>query len=173
MAVDLVASLTRDAALRKANVSNPGEVSGHLSVGLTPLFGHSQRILSQIGVFSEPNKYRRIWRFWSSTTACGLWFPFRPARALERVLAAYLVPATILGMHFAAVFWVNHVGMPLIKDAETFSFVEHQVVTTRNVRVPRIVDLVFGGLNIRSSTTSCPLALPFASENCARWSSLS
>jgi len=160
MAVEFAASLTRGSALRKRNLARAmGRFQGIYVWGLTLLFGHSQRYLSQFGVLAQPLRYR-----WDLALLAGHYFlwlglPLLLQVPIARVLAAYLVPATLLGVHFAAVFWVNHVGMPLIRDPRAFSIVERQVVTTRNIRVPPIADAVFGGLNHQIEhhlVPSCP-----------------
>ena len=163
MAVEFAASLTRDSALRKGKLARAlGRFQGIYVWGLTLLFGHSQRAVSQISVLAEPIRYR--WDLAALVVHYFLWIGL-PLFVLqvpaERVLAAYLVPATLLGVHMAAVFWVNHVGMPLIRDRRAFSIVERQVVTTRNIRVPRIVDPVFGGLNYQIEHHLLPSCPPF------------
>jgi fatty acid desaturase len=56
---------------------------------------------------------------------------------------------TILGPHLAAIFWVNHIGMPLIENVERFSFFEHQYVTSRTIINSPAWDWLFGGLNFQ------------------------
>jgi fatty acid desaturase len=64
-------------------------------------------------------------------------------------LLAYAIPLTLLGPYLAAIFWVNHVGMPLVRKVESFSFFEHQVVTSRTIVNPPGWNWVFGGLNFQ------------------------
>jgi len=163
MAVDFVASLTADAAASKGAAARAlGRYQGVYLWGLSLLFGHSQRTLSQLGALAAPRRYRRDLALLA--IHYGVWIVL-PLLALnvpvERVLAAYLVPATLLGAHFAAIFWVNHVGMPLIGEPKAFSYVERQVVTTRNVCVPAPLDAVFGGLNYQIEHHLVPSCPPF------------
>ena len=163
MAVQFAASLTEGSAQRKGKFARTlGRFQGTYVWGLALLFGHSQRVLSQIGVLAEPARYR--WDLAVLAIHYGLWIGL-PLFVLqvpaERAIVAYLVPATFLGLHLAAVFWVNHVGMPLIGDPKAFSVVERQVVTTRNIRVPPIVDPVFGGLNYQIEHHLMPSCPPF------------
>jgi fatty acid desaturase len=60
-----------------------------------------------------------------------------------------VIPLTLLGPYLAAIFWVNHVGMPLIGKPESFSFFEHQYVTSRTIVNPPAWNWLFGGLNFQ------------------------
>ncbi|MFT5590820.1 MAG: fatty acid desaturase [Bradyrhizobium sp.] len=117
---------------------------------LSLLFGHSQRCLSQAAVLRNPRRYRLdsltlllhgvLW-FGIPCGMLGVPFPL--------ALLTYLIPLTLLGPYLAAIFWVNHMGMPLIKKVSDFSFLEHQTVTSRTiVNAPRW-DWLFGGLNFQ------------------------
>jgi fatty acid desaturase len=90
----------------------------------------------------------------------------RPRLAEVLILAAgrfaFAAPFLMLGPRWAVV-WIgaqllggayqglivapNHKGMPVLDTSEGLSFVEQQMMTTRNVRPGRIADFVFGGLN--------------------------
>lgn len=117
---------------------------------LSFLFGHSQRLMSQASVLRRPHL------FWLDATMLiahfALWFGV-PCGLLgvsvETALLAYLIPLTILGPYLAAIFWVNHIGMPVVRDAESFSFFEHQVVTSRTINNPPAYNWLFGGLNFQ------------------------
>jgi len=52
-----------------------------------------------------------------------------------------------MGLYLAVLFWLNHIGMPAIQAEHGLTFVEQQVVGSRNVRCPAILDWLFGGLN--------------------------
>jgi fatty acid desaturase len=72
------------------------------------------------------------------------------------LLASTLPPATALalaalhqglfGTYLAIITSSNHWGMPM-PDAETLTFLEHQVVTSRNIRGGAIVRFLYGGLD--------------------------
>ena len=47
----------------------------------------------------------------------------------------------------AFVFAPNHKGMPTYADASNLTFMEQQVLTSRNVRGGVLVDFMYGGLN--------------------------
>lgn len=151
MMVDLVVSLTEKSRRRKGWLGR--FMTRHQAVHiwlLSLLFGHSQRLLSQAAVIRHPRRFALdavllILHF-------GLWFGI-PCLLLnvplQTALLAYMVPLTILGPHLAAIFWVNHVGMPLIDKVERFSFFEHQLMTSRTIVNPRSLDWLFGGLNFQ------------------------
>ena len=52
-----------------------------------------------------------------------------------------------MGLYLAVLFWLNHIGMPVIQAEHGLSFVEQQVVGSRNVSCRAGFDGCFGGLN--------------------------
>jgi fatty acid desaturase len=149
MAVGLVISLTENSRLEKGALGRWLTRYQRIHVWfLSLLFGHSQRLLSQVAVLARPHRYPfdaviLVFHY-------GLWFAvpvFLLHTQFVLVLLAYLVPLTILGPYLAAIFWVNHVGMPLVRNIDEFSFLEHQSVTSRTIVNPPYLDWVFGGLN--------------------------
>jgi len=117
---------------------------------LALLFGHSQRHLSQAAVFAAPRQFALDAAF--LLLHFGLWFGLPCGllgRPIDVALLAYGVPLTLLGPYLAAIFWVNHVGMPLVRDVQGFSFFEHQVVTSRSILNAPRWNWVFGGLNFQ------------------------
>lgn len=148
MDVDLVVSLTEDSRRRKNALGRFFTSCQGISVWfLSLLFAHSQRHLSQWGVLRNPRTYALdaavlVLHF-------GLWWGLPLALGVDPwlVLLVYTLPLFFLGPYLAAIFWVNHVGMPLIERVDSFSFLEHQAVTSRKVTNPRALDWFFGGLN--------------------------
>jgi fatty acid desaturase len=149
MAVSLVVSLTEYSKLHKGTLGRwlTRHQSTHIWF-LSLLFGHSQRLLSQLAVLARPHRY--------PIDALGLFLHFAlwfgvPIMLLDTGLTVamltYLVPLTLLGPYLASIFWVNHIGMPLIADTEQFSFLERQSVTSRTITNPPSMDWIFGGLN--------------------------
>jgi fatty acid desaturase len=63
-----------------------------------------------------------------------------------RWLPIFLLSQLIAGVYMASVFAPNHKGMPLIRGRRP-SFLEQQVITSRNVHGGPLVDIMFGGLN--------------------------
>jgi len=150
MMVDFVVSLTEGSKTRKGALGRL--LTRHQSIhiwALSLFFGHSQRILSELAVFRNPRVFVLdsiflLFHF-------GLWWilPLLLGVPFAYVLLAYLVPLTLLGPHLAAIFWVNHIGMPLVREPERFSFFEHQCVTSRTIVNPPALDWLFGGLNFQ------------------------
>ncbi|NVO05736.1 MAG: fatty acid desaturase [Rhodoferax sp.] len=115
---------------------------------LSLLFAHSQRHLSQWRVLKRPL------HFWRDLAVLALhallWFGL-PLGLLGvdagRAALVYLVPLLLLGPYLAAIFWLNHIGMPLVRSGAPISFLEHQAATSRTVLSPPALDWFFGGLN--------------------------
>lgn len=151
MAVASVASLTEASTRGKSALGRfMTRTQGWHIWLLSFFFGHSQRHLSQLGVVTKPGSYRLDAMVLLLHFA--LWFGL-PCFILNvtftTALLAYVVPLTLLGPYLAAIFWVNHIGMPLIRKVEGFSFFEHQVVTSRTITNHPAWDWLFGGLNFQ------------------------
>ena len=145
MAVSFVASLTCRSGREKNALGRfmTRHQAAHLWL-LSLAFGHSQRHLSQLQV-ARLDLAVLVGHF-------ALWLGV-PCLLLDvsfgRALVTYVMPLTLLGPYLAAIFWVNHIGMPLIADAQRFSFFEHQVVTSRTIVNAPAWDWLFGGLNFQ------------------------
>jgi fatty acid desaturase len=149
--VDLVVSLTEKSRQRKGPLGRllTRHQTRHIWL-LSLLFGHSQRHLSQLAALRDVRHHRLDaamlllhFTFWFGLPCLMLDVPLRLA------LLAYFIPLTILGPYLAAIFWVNHMGMPLVEDVAAFSFLEHQSMTSRTiVNAPRW-NWLFGGLNFQ------------------------
>lgn len=148
MQPSVVSSVTKECAEKKTGLARRlVRFQGFTLWPISLLFGLSQRFLGQAGALAAPRTYK------SDMVALFihyvLWMIF-PLFVLKLswgvVLAAYLLPPTLIGPYFAAIFWVNHVGMPTVDDPGKFSFFEHQVRTTRTVEPLPGVAWVFGGL---------------------------
>ena len=62
-------------------------------------------------------------------------------------LPIFVIGQALLGFQMAFVFAPNHKGMPMYTDASHLSFLELQVLTSRNVTGGPLVDWFYGGLN--------------------------
>jgi fatty acid desaturase len=58
-----------------------------------------------------------------------------------------LVHQGLVGLYLGASFAPNHKGMPILDADDHGDFLRRQVLTSRNVRGGRLVDLALGGLN--------------------------
>lgn len=151
MAIDTVASLTEKSTQGKNPLGR--FMTRHQAIHIWMLalfFGHSQRHLSQATVLATPDRYpfdsmMLLMHF-------SLWIGL-PCWLLDitftKALLTYTIPATLLGLYFSSIFWVNHIGMPLIRNVDNFSFLEHQIITSRTIINPPALDWVFGGLNLQ------------------------
>jgi fatty acid desaturase len=151
MEVTFVASLTERSARQKGFWGRFMTRHQGLSIwALSLFFSLNQRYLSQWAVLKNLGRYKldgfvltAHFAFWIG--APHLLFDI----SISKTLLAYLLPPLLLGPYFAAIFWVNHIGMPLIDDMESFSFIEHQALTSRNISNPSALDWFFGGLNFQ------------------------
>jgi fatty acid desaturase len=62
-------------------------------------------------------------------------------------LAVFLLSQTLAGLYLALAIAPNHKGMPTWPAGTPLSFLERQVLSSRNVAPNRFWDFVFGGLN--------------------------
>jgi fatty acid desaturase len=150
MDVSLVASLTTGALTAKGPLGRTlTRVQGVSLWFLSLLFAHSQRHLSQWDVVRAPRRFATD--AWFLMLHFALWWALPLALGVTpaRTLLVYVLPLFFLGPYLAAIFWVNHVGMPLVANPDAFSFLEHQVVTSRTIVNPRSMDWFFGGLNFQ------------------------
>ena len=86
-----------------------------------------------------------------------------------------LVQQGLVGLYLGAAFAPNHKGMPILDADDHSDFLRRQVLTSRNVRSGRLVDLALGGLNYQIEHHLFPsmprpslrLAQPMVREFCA------
>ena len=64
-----------------------------------------------------------------------------------RALAFIAVQQGLFGLYLGLSFAPNHKGMPLVDPNSRMTFAARQVISARNVRGGRFVDLLLGGLN--------------------------
>jgi fatty acid desaturase len=68
-------------------------------------------------------------------------------RAGGRYVAVFLVAQFVAGFYLAAIVAPNHKGMPVWASGARLSFLERQVLSSRNVTASALWDYLFGGLN--------------------------
>jgi fatty acid desaturase len=149
MDVSVVVSLTQSALQGRHGLARLCARFQHWHVWLLSLlFAHSQRHLSQWGVLLHPLRFQRDLAV--LVLHALLWFGV-PCWLLgveaSRAALIYAAPLFLLGPYLATIFWLNHIGMPLLRPGVPISFLEHQAATSRTVLSPRAFDWFFGGLN--------------------------
>jgi fatty acid desaturase len=149
MDVSVVVSLTQGALQGRRGIARLCARLQHWHVWLLSLlFAHSQRHTSQWGVLLRPLRFHRDMAVLMLHAL--LWFGL-PCWLLQvevsRAVLVYGVPLFVLGPYLATIFWLNHIGMPLLRPGAPISFLEHQAATSRTVLSPRTMDWFFGGLN--------------------------
>lgn len=149
MDVSLVVSLTYASMQQRQGLARVLTRLQHWHVWfLSLLFAHSQRHMSQWGVLKRPLHYHRDLAVLALHGL--LWFAL-PCWLLQvptsRAALVYAAPLFVLGPYLATIFWLNHIGMPLVRADASISFLEHQAATSRTVLSPPALDWFFGGLN--------------------------
>ena len=104
-----------------------------------------------------------------------LWYvlPFLVFDLLKAVLFVTIVPATV-GFYIASVFAPNHKGMPVLDRNARLSFLEHQIITSRNIADNWFTDFIYLSLNYQIEHhlfPDCPrnklkLVTPYIRELC-------
>ena len=151
MWVDTVVSLTPRSAEAKTGVGR--RLLRYQGFTLWPLalfFTHSLRFQSLGRSYREPVRYRKDSLLLPFHYV--LWFVLPVALigvGWGRALAVYVVTSAAMGLYLAMLFWVNHIGMPVVQARHDLSFAEQQVIGSRNVRCRPGFDWFFGGLNFQ------------------------
>jgi len=150
MAVSLVVSLTAGSLAAKGALGRfMTRHQGWHVWGLSLLFAHSQRHLAQWGALSQPRRYALDLLGLLGHVALWWGLPLWLGVPWQTVALVYVLPLFVLGPYLALIFWLNHIGMPLVQPGPALSFLEHQAATSRTVLNPRAFDWFFGGLNFQ------------------------
>ncbi|MFC7550233.1 fatty acid desaturase family protein [Plantactinospora sp. GCM10030261] len=64
-----------------------------------------------------------------------------------QAVAFILVNQGVLGLYLGCSFAPNHKGMPILDADDNVDYLRRQVLTSRNVRGGRFIDIMLGGLN--------------------------
>ncbi|WP_181773338.1 fatty acid desaturase family protein [Amycolatopsis pittospori] len=64
-----------------------------------------------------------------------------------KALVFFIVHKALWGVYMGSIFAPNHKGMPILSGDTELDFLRKQVLTSRNVRGGRVVDVALGGLN--------------------------
>lgn len=107
-------------------------------------------VATEEGLIYVTKKYQRErrWELVMLTVNAVLWLVL-PALILGPWhWLSVLIPAQLIfGVHMASVFAPNHKGMEMYDAERMPSFLEAQVLTSRNVRPNPFIDFMYGGLN--------------------------
>jgi fatty acid desaturase len=89
---------------------------------------------------------RRVCELMLLTVSVVAWLA--PAGALGWAwLVTFLLGQVLAGLYLALAIAPNHKGMPTWAEGERLSFLERQVLSSRNILPHPVADFVFGGLN--------------------------
>jgi len=66
---------------------------------------------------------------------------------LQKALLLFVIVNMVLGFYLLNVFAPNHKGMPEIEEGVKISFMEQQIMTSRNIRGHWLTDFMYMGLN--------------------------
>lgn len=64
-----------------------------------------------------------------------------------KALLFFAVHQGLFGVYLGCTFAPNHKGMPTLTEADQLDYLRRQVLTSRNIRGGRLVDVALGGLN--------------------------
>jgi fatty acid desaturase len=136
------------------------------------------RRLAALSYFIETFTIRNSWKLLLFAVGIFIWFLlpfilFDFAKALVAVLSINISG----GFYLSNIFAPNHKGMPQLKKGQKISFLEHQIITSRNVKGGYLTELFFVGLNYQIEHhlfTNCPrnklkLVTPFVKKICKKY----
>ena len=96
--------------------------------------------------------------------------------SFSKALVVVAVYNAISGFYLGNIFAPNHKGMIELKKSTPISFLEHQIITSRNIRPNPLVDFIYLGLNYQIEHhlfPNCPrnklhLLTPYVREICSK-----
>lgn len=115
---------------------------------LTLLYWLSMRYDGLVHLFQQPKK--ASWDWLALPAHYVLWLVIPGLVIGPRLaLVAYAIASCLLALLSAAIFAVNHIGMPIIRTDESKSFLRQQIECSRNIDNHPIWDHFFSGLNFQ------------------------
>ncbi|MEO3778120.1 acyl-CoA desaturase [Micromonospora sp. B11E3] len=99
------------------------------------------------GRFATPVRHRAVEGLLLAAHAAGYLGLLFTVLSPGRALAFVAVHQGLWGLYMGCVFAPNHKGMPMPTADDDLDFLRRQVLTARNVRGGRFVDVALGGLN--------------------------
>jgi fatty acid desaturase len=111
------------------------------------LEGLALHVASVKAVFSGPVRYRRLEGSLLLAHLVGYAVVVLLVLSPGKALAFVAIHQGLFGLYMGCAFAPNHKGMPVLTAEDRLDFLRRQVLTSRNVRGARLVDLALGGLN--------------------------
>lgn len=68
---------------------------------------------------------------------------------VSKAIPFVLIQQLVLGLYIGSVFAPNHKGMPIQQPNEDWNWITRQIRTSRNVRLPKALDFLFGGVHLQ------------------------
>lgn len=128
--------------------------------------------------FIETFKWTNSWKLFLWFIGFVFWFivPFA-VLDLTKALAVFLTVSIAGGFYMSNIFAPNHKGMPQLKKGQKISFLEHQIITSRNLKGGYLTELFFIGLNYQIEHhlfTNCPrnklkVVTPYVKKLCKKY----
>lgn len=112
---------------------------------LGALYSWSLRWDSIARLFRDPDR-TRVDR-WVLPGHYALWL-VGPALIVGPAAAvvSYVLVSTLIGLYLVLIFAPNHMGMPSRRAGERWTYLEQQIITSRDLTVGRLLAVVLGGL---------------------------
>lgn len=96
---------------------------------------------------------------------------------IQKAIIIYFTVYPLVGLYFFNIFAPNHKGMPQIKKSQKISFLEQQIVVSRNINGSFLIDTVLLGLNYQMEHhlfPHCPrnklkLLSPYVKKICKKY----
>jgi fatty acid desaturase len=149
----------------------------YLYYPLTLLVSFSNR-LGSTSYFRKNKRLSEIW--WQIivySIGAVIWFIFPFIFfPISKALILFLLANGSMGFYLGNIFAPNHKGMPMLKKNQKLSFLEQQIITSRNIKGGTLTDIVLLGLNYQTEHhlfPECPrnklkLITPYVKEVCKK-----
>ena len=116
-------------------------------IPLLMMYPLSMRVQSFVYLIKEKSRYRFLELLFLIVHFPLYFFGLYSLMGFWETLLFAVIHQTLFGLYLSSVFVPNHMGMPVVEATDNMDFVQQQVLTARNIKGPRIVEFLFGGLN--------------------------
>lgn len=134
--------------------------------------------LANLVYLTREHKKTKMWEKLIYAVGISFWV-FSPLVLfdIQKALIIYFTIYPLVGLYFFNIFAPNHKGMPQIKKGQKISFLEQQIVTSRNINGNFVIDNVLVGLNYQMEHhlfPHCPrnklkLLSPYVKKICKKY----